>query len=468
MAPGGFTSFVLFAEMRTGSNFLESNLNAIEGITCHGEAFNPHFIGKKDQAEYLGIDLTTRGKDPARLLAAMRAQGPGLSGFRYFHDHDPRVFDLVMDDPACAKVILSRNPLESYISWKIARESDQWWMANTKHLKTARPAFDLAEFRARTAELQDFHSQLNRRLLISGQTAYRLDYEDILDLDVLNGLAAFLGTAGRLKALDFKFKKQNPQAPQDKVSNPAEMKKALATIDWFALSHSPDLEPGRAAGVPTYIAAAGIPLLFQPLRGGPEAQIRDWLAAMGALLAPFDRGSLRQWRAAHPGHRSFTVLRHPLARAQSAFEDLLRREPMAELRPYLQRVHRFTLPPKGEGFADLASYRAGFLVFLDLIRHILAGRTELRTPAQFATQLATLQGFGQLQSPDHLLREERLGEDLAHLMAGLNLPCPPLPQSSEPAQHPLEALYAPDIEAAARAAYARDYEAFGFADWVKI
>ena len=42
---GSFTSFVVLAEMRTGSNFLEANLNALEGVTCHGEAFNPHFIG---------------------------------------------------------------------------------------------------------------------------------------------------------------------------------------------------------------------------------------------------------------------------------------------------------------------------------------------------------------------------------------------------------------------------------------
>jgi len=36
-----FDCFVVFAEMRTGSNFLEANLNAFDGLTCHGEAFNP-------------------------------------------------------------------------------------------------------------------------------------------------------------------------------------------------------------------------------------------------------------------------------------------------------------------------------------------------------------------------------------------------------------------------------------------
>ena len=40
-----FEYFVVLAEMRTGSNLLESNLNAIDGIECHGELFNPFFIG---------------------------------------------------------------------------------------------------------------------------------------------------------------------------------------------------------------------------------------------------------------------------------------------------------------------------------------------------------------------------------------------------------------------------------------
>ncbi|MEL7131520.1 MAG: nodulation protein NodH, partial [Pseudomonadota bacterium] len=45
-----FDYFVVFAEMRTGSNFLEANLNALDGLSCYGEAFNPGFIGypKKD------------------------------------------------------------------------------------------------------------------------------------------------------------------------------------------------------------------------------------------------------------------------------------------------------------------------------------------------------------------------------------------------------------------------------------
>lgn len=465
MAKPRFTSFVVFAEMRTGSNFLEANLNAIPGVKCHGEAFNPYFIGGEGKQEMLGVAITDRNADPRSLLRAMQDQTPGLSGFRYFHDHDPRVFDMVVDDPAVAKVILTRNHLESYISWKIAMESDQWWLANTKHLKTVRPRFDLAEFERRMDGLQQFQRRLLHRLQASGQTAFYIDYEDILDLDVLNGLAGFLGVEGRLKGLDFRFKKQNPEAIEDKVANPAELRDGLAKIDFFAIAQTPNFEPRRAGAVAQYLASEGKPLLFLPVKSAPEARLRKWLNGMGPVTTGMDRQTLRRWREAHPGHRSFTVIRHPLARAHAAFADFVEKEWMPELRPYLKRVHKFQLPPKGKGFATAEEYRAGLLVFLDLIKHVLNGRTELKVPPQFASQGAILQGFAGVQGPDVVLREDRLAAGIAFLAAEIGQDLPPLPPAQDEGPYSLHSLYGPDLEAAARGAYWRDYAAYGFADW---
>ncbi|MEM9636811.1 MAG: nodulation protein NodH, partial [Pseudomonadota bacterium] len=114
---GRFDAFVVFAEMRTGSNFLETNLNAFDGITCHGEAFNPHFIGYPNRDALLDVTLDQREGDPMILLQRLLAPSPQMHGFRYFHDHDPRVLDAVLDNPRCAKIILTRNPAESYVSW---------------------------------------------------------------------------------------------------------------------------------------------------------------------------------------------------------------------------------------------------------------------------------------------------------------------------------------------------------------
>ncbi len=465
MAKVPFSSFVIFAEMRTGSNFLEANLNAIPGVKCHGEAFNPYFIGGEGKQEMLGVTIEQRGADPRSLLQAMKAQTPGLSGFRYFNDHDPRVFDIVVDDPAVAKVILTRNHLESFISWKIAMESDQWWLANTKHLKTVRPRFELDQFERRLEHLQHFQRRLLHRLQATGQTAFYIDYEDILDIDVLNGLAGFLGVEGRLKALDFRFKKQNPEAIEDKVSNPAEMREGLKKIDFFALDHTPNFEPRRAGTVAQYLASEVKPLLFLPVKSAPEARIRKWLNAMGPVTTGMDRQSLRRWREAHPGQRSFTVIRHPLARAHAAFADFIEREWMPELRPYLKRVHKYQLPGKGKGYASAAEYREGLLVFLDMIKHILNGRTELKVPPQLATQGAILQGFAGVQGPDVILREERLAAGVAFLTAEIGQELPPLPEAGDAEPFALQGIYGPDLEAAARGAYWRDYAAYGFADW---
>lgn len=451
--------------MRTGSNFLEANLNSLAGVTCHGESFNPFLIGGEGKQEMFGIDMVGRDADPAGFLQAMRAQTKGLAGFRYFSDHDPRVFDLVMSDHSCAKIVLTRNQLESFISWKIAMESDQWWLANTKHLKVVRPCFDLTEFKQRINALHQFQNRLVNRLQVTGQTAFYLDYEDIRDLDVLNGLAAFLGVEARLKTLDFRFKKQNPEPIAEKVSNPEEMRLGLATLDWFNQTLAPNFEPRRQAMVPQYVAAEGAPLLFMPIKAAPEAPIKKWLQSYGPLLQDFDRNSLRKWKAANPGQRSFTVVRHPLARAYMAYCDLLNRDSMPELRPYLKRVHKFILPPKGKGFETAAEFRHGFLVFLELVKYMLAGRTELRILPAFSSQTALIQGFSQVQSPDMVIREDRLAEGLQYLTNEIGLSLSHLPEINLSGPFALSTLYGEDLEVAAQEAYGKDYQSLGFKPW---
>ncbi|MDN5788591.1 MAG: sulfotransferase domain-containing protein, partial [Pseudorhodobacter sp.] len=250
-----FDSFVLFAEMRTGSNFLEANLNAMPGVSCHGELFNPHFIGKLNQDAAFGVTLAEREADPLTLLRQMREENPGIAGFRYFHDHDPRVLPAVLADPRCAKVILTRNPVESYVSWKIAQATGQWKLTQVKRLKTAKAQFDAAEFSAHLAQLQAFQLALLHGLQASGQTAFYIDYEDINDTAVLNGLALFLGVEPALSAPDGTLKKQNPEDISEKVENFAEMEAALAQLDRFNLSRTPNFEPRRAPAIPTFIAA---------------------------------------------------------------------------------------------------------------------------------------------------------------------------------------------------------------------
>ncbi len=452
----------MFAEMRTGSNFLEANLNAMPGLTCHGEVFNPHFIGQKDKTEFMGFSLADREADPMALIRVMRTRTEGLSGFRYFHDHDPRVLDSVVQDPACAKIVLTRNPVESYVSWKIAQETGQWKLTNAKNLKTAQARFDAVEFEAHLSALQQFQIALIHGLQLSGQTAFYVDYDDINDLEVLNGLAAFLGVKG-LDSLDGSLKKQNPEEISEKVTNPDEMERALSRLGRFNLSRTPNFEPRRAPMVPSFLAARRAPLLYMPIKSGPVAQVTEWLRAFGGTEGEFTQKSLRQWKRARPLHRSFTVLRHPVARAHAAFVSAILSGSFMEIRGQLEKTYKISLPPPGQSYPDTNSHREGFLGFLKWLKLNLSSQTSSRVDAHWASQTAVLQGFGQFQTPDLVLREENLAAGLAFLAAEIGADCPPL-LAAEP-DNLLASLYDAEIESAVRDAYTRDYIGLGFRDW---
>lgn len=468
-----FDWFIVLAEMRTGSNLLEANLNALDGVTCYGEAFNPHFVGHRNRDELLGITLEMREKDPLRLIEAMRAQG-GLPGFRFFHDHDPRVLDHALKDARCAKVVLTRNPVESYVSLKIAARTDQWQLKNVKHQRSATARFDAAEFEAYLDRLQGFQLRLLRALQTAGQTAFYLSYEDLQDVEVLNGLAGFLGCDDRLKSISGKLKKQNPAPMSEKVENYDEMLAALARLDRFDLSRTPNFEPRRGPVVPGYLAAARAPLLFMPVKGGPTARVVDWLAKLDGvqtdeLLRDFSQKTLRQWKRRHPGHRSFTVVTHPVERAHGVFRDhILSDGPdsFPAVRDTLKKLYKLALPKEGPGaeFGPEAQ-KAAFLAFLRFVKASLGGQTGMKVDAAWATQDMILRGMAGFAMPDIVMRAERLEADLALIAAQVGHdPAPPGPSAPQP-PIPLSEIYDDEVEAAVRDAYQRDYIMFGYGAW---
>lgn len=470
-----FDYFVIFAEMRTGSNFLESNLNAIEGVECHGEAFNPHFIGYPNRTEILGVTQAMRDADPARLIRMILETSEGLGGFRFFHDHDPRVLEMTLDDPRCAKIILTRNPLESYVSWKIARETGQWKLTNVKRRKESRIRFDGMEFERHVAKLQEFQVFLLNRLQVTGQTAFYIAYEDLQNLDVMNGLASFLGVDGRLEALDASLKKQNPSPLSEKVSNFDEMERLLSGADPFNLTRTPNFEPRRGPGIPGFVTGAHASLLYMPVRAGPEAEVRAWMAGLDGvtpdtLPTKYSQKSLRQWKRRKRGHRSFTVLRHPVARAHAAFCDrILMRGPgtFSEIRKTLRNFYKLPIPGQSPDQSyDRRTHRAAFMGFLEFLRANLAGQTGIRVDAHWATQTAVIEGMAQFSSPDMILREEEMKSHLPALACQLGYasPAQPIP-AADSAPIPLSAIYDEEIEALVSDVYQRDYLMFGFKPW---
>jgi LPS sulfotransferase NodH len=462
-----FTSFVILAEMRTGSNLLQSYLNEVPGVTCHGELFNPSFIDKPNTFEFLGVDFAERSEDPFRLLSVVRAAG-GMTGFRLFSDHDPRIRDHVLADPACAKIVLTRNPLEMYVSHKVAAATDQWKLHNVARRRAAKVRFDATEFAEYVDRLQRQQRLIQTRLQTSGQTAFYIHYEDLTDLAVVNGLLAWLGVPG-LRELPRHLKKQNPEPVEALLENPEALAPGLTRLDRFDLGRTPNFEPRRAPMLSAAMAAPRAPVLFLPVRGAPEGELVAWLAALdgapeSAVQRDFDPQRLRDWRARHPRRRSFTVLRHPLLRAHLAFCRKVLTGEFEAVREHMGRLFGVALAGDATGL-PVTEHRAAFLAFLKFCRASLSGQTGLQPRPIWASQTALVEAMAETGAPDLVLREERLEPGLAFLCAELGLDPPAVPPTlGPPPPVPLAAILDDEVVAACRAAYARDYERFGFAD----
>ena len=470
-----FTSFVIFAGMRTGSNFLEESLNEYAGIKCYGEAFNPHFTGKANSTELLGIGLAERETNPLELIERMKSADENLPGFRFFHDHDHRVFDHCIQDKACAKIILSRNPVDSYVSREIARATGQWRLGDPTKAKSAKIEFDQVQFQAHLDDQLAFQSDIQSRLQTSGQTAFQVSYDDLADVEKLNGLAKFLGATERRDEVTKKTKKQNPSTLEDKVTNYAEMVSALTGHDYFGMHATPGFEPRRGPAVTSYVAAVSAPLLFMPIRSGPYDSVLRWLSGFGeggneGILRDFTQKKLRHWKRNTKDHRSFTVVRHPVARLFDAYQ----RHILSSSGPqHFGKIRETLVRSYGLGDdqqltdATAEQTRNDFLAFAAAIKLNLAGQTSFRVDASWCSQAELVRGMADVSSPDYIYREATLAHELQNLTDLLGLPQNAYSDEESCAlDKALAAIYDDNVEAAVRAAYQKDYMMFGFGPWV--
>jgi LPS sulfotransferase NodH len=469
--PPRFQYFVILADMRTGSNLLEACLNSFAGVACLGEVFNPHFIGQPKTETVLGFDKAARDADPAAVVARF-AQNPTLAGFRFFHDHDPRALAQFLPDPACAKIILTRNPLDSYISLKIARQTHQWRLGDVSQRKGAQIVFDPAEFQAHVATLQEFQLQVQAGLQRSGQTAFYLSYEDITELDVLNGLAAWLGLTDRIRELPKKLKRQNPEPLGEKLINPEALADGVARLDRFNLARSPSFEPRHPPVLWAYRACRSQPLVYAPVPGCREDAILEWMARIDGvgvqdLLADFTPAMWQDWQRATPRRVAFSVLRHPVRRAHECFVDQVLLGKRENVRAFIQQVTGQELPRRADDLAHWASaqHHAAFMAYLGFVKANLNGQTALPIRPVWASQSRLIEAIS-AQCPLHrLIREEHLQDELPQIAVGLGQALPPFrPTQRKPALD-LAEIYDARIEGAAQAAYGHDYALLAFGPW---
>ncbi len=492
-----FKYFILIGTMRSGSNLLEEALNQYSDIYCHGELFNPHFVGGPKKEDYLGFTVAKRNKDPKALLSAMRDQSDGnIPGFRYFLDHDQRILNHCLSDPECAKIVLRRDPLESYVSLKIAQETDQWLLRNVPDRKTKKIQFDLQEFRKYQQEQAEFYDDVDHRLKASGQTAFQLQYPQQKDVQILNGLAKFLGSSDELKLLKSKLVRQNPESLRDKVENFDEMLEQLGKEQ--ITTDSAPAAPHRTmrANIPKMVTCMSAPLLFVPIPGGPNAEVLLWMTQIdGETSSPdtldqdiedgrilhtgHSQRTLFEWMRANPGVQAFTAVQHPLVRIYETFmTKIFRTGPSTydAIRQQLITDFGLDLPPIADidrdrqYFEDIAydvrRHRKAFHEFLKFVRANLNEQTNIRMDGLWMQQFAFLPGFNSAVPLSVIAYSGQMDSAFRYLEDKVGVASPELgPPVTETFAFSLDEIYTRQTENLCRKAYALDYERFGFDDY---
>ena len=468
-----FDYFVVLAGMRTGSNLLEEQLAAMPGIESHGELFNPHFFGKPDIDRKWDLTVKQRDADPVRVIEKMKLSARGIPGFRLFYDHDRRVIDHVLGDTRAAKIILTRRPIDSYVSLKIARKTGQWWLSDMTSARAARVSFVAEEYAEFLNDLTEFQSRIAHALQVTGQTAFHIAYDDLSDQEVLAGLGLFLGADGPPDQSKVRAKVQNPTPVEARLTNPRVAEEALGRMTTPDIGRMASYEPERGPGLKFFRVGRTVPLIYMPIRGAWSDPVPEWLKSLdadGEIESGMTQRDLRRWKRQHPGHRSFTVLRHPLPRAHDAFCRLLLPldvDSYAEIREVLIAQYQVPLPASYPDEAhDLERHRESFLGFLGFLAGNLGGQTSVRVDSTWASQSALVQAIAQFVVPDRIVRSDRLRTELGELAADVGYePKDVLADSGMAAPFSLDEVYTSEIEKACEKAYRRDYVMFGFGTW---
>ena len=322
--------FAIFGAMRTGSNLLEKTLDAHEGLAGLGEVFNDQFIGGPGTDEAFGCSLEQRNRDPIGFLDAMIAAHPGeVPGFRIFMGHDQRVMDHAARDPHCARIILTRDPLDSYLSLQIARLTNQWMVRKAENRKLAKVEFDPDHFTAYEAALNDHYRRIRAPMRAAGRPWLEIAYGDLGDLDTLNGAAAYAGSPERRERIAPRIQRQNPLDPADKVTNPDVLAEFMAGRSGNARLAPKAAEPDFSALKSLYVAR-GLEVICAPMPGVADMELRAFLSsardvgggAGGEFVDGLKPKQIARRRAR--GGFVFSFIRHPADRIRAVFMRYLR------------------------------------------------------------------------------------------------------------------------------------------------
>jgi hypothetical protein len=475
---------VLLADMRTGSNLFEATISKYDDILSYGELFNPHFIGGPKKPSLTTIDLAERDSDPIAVIESIIEQNPNkLTGFRLFSNHNQQVLSHVLADPHCAKIILRRNPLDSFVSHQIASKTGQWQLRDLAVRRETKILFNIDKFQIYLEQKIANYQALNRSLQESGQTAFHLNYEDMSRIETFNGVAKFLGKNQKKTEFATTTKRQNPAALHDKVINYDEMRAQLVDLNHFESDSDPYVEPSKTQGSVNVHAGRTTRMMYYPLTHDSNDTILSWMTDLEKDKLPpktkMKGREIREWLSENTERVVFTCVESPIERAYRAFNNriaFINPDKNMWIRRVLIEQYNLELPtwPKGKrpNADDLhdAKYTAeqhgeNFVKFLMFLHGNLRGQTRAPIDTRWGSQHIAITGYERWTIPNFVIHPDMRDTLLSTIQTQLGLPPTTVKRSKQSELIDLADIYNTQIEEAARKAYAEDYMKFGFQDW---
>ena len=232
--------FVILGAARTGTNLLCTLLNSHPAVLCHHELFNPKGIRYAlhlRETDYSLGTLEEREKHPLRFLerAWEAVEGSAVVGFKMTYRQQPKVFEQVLGDRTCQKlVVYRRNPVKRYVSHRIAAKLSEWEVYHRHELTAERPrvVVKVGELLADIEAHQKYYRELERELKTNQQIFFKVAYEDLLDPNRQKELLDFLGLP--IHPLEAQSLRQNPQPLHHQIENYAELVEELRGTSLFS------------------------------------------------------------------------------------------------------------------------------------------------------------------------------------------------------------------------------------------
>lgn len=312
-----YDSIAIIAAMRTGSQLLEAILNQHEHIQSFGELFNPVFIGNLQYKERFGMTVQTRDADPYALLQAVgfEATDNKLPIYRIFDEHNFDVLDYILKNPRIYKIILRRNPLDSFVSLKIAVATNQWQSKRERANATALVDLDADEYRAYFQKNLEFFDYCETVLEDTEQESFALRYEQIKNITVINNILSDIGLEPLDRFFETMAKQNRPVAEQ--VVNPEILDDLPQYEPAIALKmgkHSPIID--------NVFIAQNCELAFVPLTLHSLSRELEYLeAANGEPLKMLDTASVQAWLTQNENRKAYSRIFDPQTRFHGVFND---------------------------------------------------------------------------------------------------------------------------------------------------